>query len=301
MKFPSLILATLCMSIAAPAQEDLDAPPLVTARAWAIADGASGEYLWGWNADEPLKAASTAKIMCAMVVLRLVEKNPAVLGEVVTFSQLADDTPGSTAEIKVGEQVTVRDGLYALLLPSGNDMGNALAEHFHSRLAPPDETSPPELTAALLATRCHFVAEMNRVARTLGLQKTRYRNPYGDGGTVDDRTTTARDLLVVTHAAMKDALFREIVATESHATEVRQPDGAPRELRWFNTNKLLVLPGYDGVKTGNTDSARSCLVASGARGERRLLVVVLGSATDEARYVDARNLFRWAWRKLGVP
>jgi D-alanyl-D-alanine carboxypeptidase (penicillin-binding protein 5/6) len=295
------LLFTVCVSMAASAQEDLDGAPPVTAQAWAIADGATGEFLWGHNPDEPRKAASTAKIMCAMVVLGLVEKSGAVLDEMVTFSQLADDTPGSTAEIRTGEQLTVRDGLYALLLPSGNDMGNAFAEHFHARLAPPDASSPPELSAATLATRSHFVAEMNRRAAAIGLKQTRYRSPYGDGGTDQDRTTTARDLLIVARAAMRDPIFREVVGSRSHATELRQPDGAPRELRWFNTNKLLAIPGYDGIKTGETNSAGSCLVASGRRGERHLFVVVLGSTGDTARFVDTRNLFRWAWRKLGVP
>jgi D-alanyl-D-alanine carboxypeptidase (penicillin-binding protein 5/6) len=290
------LLAALCISMSAPAQENLDAPPVVTAKAWAITDAATGQLLWGSREDEPLKAASTTKIMCALVVLGLVEKKPAVLDEMVTFSRLADDTPGSTAEIKAGEQVTVRDGLYALLLPSGNDMGNAFAEHFHPRLAPPAEPAPPEL-----ATRCNFVAEMNRRAAALGLQRTRYRIPYGDGGTAEDRTTTARDLLVVARAAMRDPLFREVVCSRSHATELRQPDGAPREIRWQNTNQLLMIPGYDGIKTGETNSAGSCLVSSGHRGERQLFVVVLGSTGEAARYADTRNLFRWAWQRLGVP
>jgi D-alanyl-D-alanine carboxypeptidase (penicillin-binding protein 5/6) len=170
-------------------------------------------------------------------------------------------------------------------------MGNAFAEHFHARLAPPDEPSPPEL-----ATRCNFVAEMNRVAQSLGMKRTRYRIPYGDGGTTADRTTTARELLMLTHAAMQNAFFREIVGTSSHASEVSQPDGSPREVRWLNTNKLLVLPGYDGVKTGGTVTAGSCLVASGHRGDRHLFVTVLGSTSDAGRYVDTRNLFRWAWK-----
>jgi D-alanyl-D-alanine carboxypeptidase (penicillin-binding protein 5/6) len=289
---PLFVAAALCLAPIALAQEDLDGPPLVTARAWAIADGQTGKLLWGHDADEPQKAASTTKIMCALVVLDLAARTPAVLDEMVTFSKLADDTGGTTAEIQAGEQLTVRDGLYALLLPSGNDMGNAFAEHFHPRLAPPEEAAPPDL-----ATRSHFVAEMNRRARALGLTRTRYRIPYGDGGDADARTTTARELLVVAHAAMQHALLREIVATRSHATELRQPDGKPREIRWENTNRLLGIPGYDGIKTGQTQSAGSCLVASGRREGRHLLVCVLGSTSEAGRFVDARNLFRWAWLK----
>lgn len=300
MKLLFNFIAALGLSINAQAQEDLDGPPLVTAKAWAIADGRTGKMLWGLHADEPQKAASTTKIMCALVVLQIVDRKPAVLDEMVTFSKLADDTGGSTAEIKEGEQVTVRDGLYALLLPSGNDMGNAFAEHFNARFAPPDAKNQPELEVATLATRCNFVAEMNRQAGALGLSRTHYRIPFGDGGTADDRTTTAQELLIVAHAAMQNALFREVVGTVGHATELRQADGSPREIRWQNTNLLLGLPGYDGIKTGGTPSAGSCLVASGHRGDRHLLVVVVGSTTDAGRYVDTRNLFRWAWRQVGV-
>jgi D-alanyl-D-alanine carboxypeptidase (penicillin-binding protein 5/6) len=68
---------------------------------------------------------------------------------------------------------------------------------------------------------------------------------------------------------------------------------------WKNTNRLLPIEGYDGVKTGTTSSAGACLVSCGKRGDDALLVVVLGSTSPEGRYVDTRNLFRWAWRERG--
>ena len=114
-------------------------PPTVTAKAWAIADGKTGRLLWGFNADTPCKSASTTKMMCAFVILQLAAREPAVMDETVTFSKLADATAGTTSGIKAGESVPVRDCLYGLLLPSGNDAGNALAEHFNSRFAPPDQ------------------------------------------------------------------------------------------------------------------------------------------------------------------
>ena len=118
-----------------PAASAADAPA-VSAKGWAVLDGATGDLLWGDHADDPRKAASTTKIMCARVVLGLAAKDPAVLDEVVTITRLADDTPGSSAAVKAGESLPVGDLLYGLLLPSGNDAGNALAEHFHARLAP---------------------------------------------------------------------------------------------------------------------------------------------------------------------
>src|SRR5688572_2469986 len=116
--------------------DPLDGPPVVTARSWAVADGKTGELLWGHEAATPRKAASTAKMMCAYVVLRLADTDPKVLDETVTFTERADKTAGSTADIRVGESLPVRECLYGLLLPSGDDAGVALAEHFGSRPKP---------------------------------------------------------------------------------------------------------------------------------------------------------------------
>jgi serine-type D-Ala-D-Ala carboxypeptidase (penicillin-binding protein 5/6) len=73
--------------------------------------------------------------------------------------------------------------------------------------------------------------------------------------------------------------------------------GYSRNVAWKNTNHLLSVEGYDGIKTGTTNAAGACLVSSGKRGDKQLIVIVLGSGTSEGRYVDARNLFQWAWRQ----
>jgi len=149
-----------------------------------------------------------------------------------------------------------------------------------------------------LQTRVNFIAEMNRTAQRLGLANTFYRLPYGDGGTAEDRTTTAAELARLAAHALRFDLFREIVGTAEYATEVTTADGGSRQAKWQNTNQLLGLgEGYDGVKTGTTDLAGRCLVARGRRDGRHLLVVVLGAAPEPARYVDARNLFAWAWQQ----
>lgn len=277
-------------------QEDLGGPPAVTARAWIVAD-AAGISLAGVAADEPRKAASTAKIMTALVVLRLVERAPDVLGEELVVSRLAAATGGSTAGLEEGDRLLVGEALYGLLLPSGNDAGNALGEHFHQRLDPPDDAMlEAGLDSPLLASRVRFVAEMNRVAKEIGMPDTVYRSAFGDGGSPDDRTTTATDLVRLARAAMESAAFREIVATPRREAVLRAADGSERKVVWENTNQLLALGlGYDGVKTGVTEQARHCLVASGRRGEDRLFVVVLGCPSSEARFADARNLFRWGW------
>ncbi len=140
-----LVLVAACLGMAdhfalfakEPA-DSLSGPPFVSCHAWGIADGRTGELLWGAAVDDPRKSASTTKMMCACVILDLARTNPGILDEVVTFSQLADDTTGSTAAVRAGESLSVRECLYGLLLPSGNDAGNALAQHFNDRCAPPD-------------------------------------------------------------------------------------------------------------------------------------------------------------------
>lgn len=260
--------------------------------------GASGTGRWSVFTDDNFHLYDARERDCEGIILLLAEKEPAVLNEPVTFSKLADDTAGSTADIKVGESLPLRDCLRGLLLPSGNDAGNALAEHFNSRFAPPDDAMLSfGLASPALATRVNFIAEMNRTARRLGLTNTKYRSSFGDGGADTDRTTTVRDLTRVAWHAMQVPLFREIVGTQKYECDVRTPDGGSRRAKWENTNQLLGLDlGYDGVKTGTTTLAGQCLVASGRRGGDHLIVAVLGSATD-ARFVDARNLFRWAWER----
>ena len=290
-----LLISACAAGNTAQAAEDLSSPPITTAKAWVIADGSTGQVLAGHKPDEKLKSASTTKIMCARVVLELAKLDSNILDEVVTISKLADATDGSTAGVQAGERISVRDGLRGLMLVSGNDMGNALAEHFNARLRPPGEETPATVRASAFRTRCNFIAEMNREAARLGMTGTVYRMPYVDGGTDADRTTTARDLATLTHAAMKDPVFCEIVKTARYPCKVGTPKGKIRLLQWENTNQLLKLGGYDGVKTGMTNAAGYCLVASGEQDGVRLVVVVMGTVDENVRFAEARNLFRWWW------
>ncbi len=115
-------------------QDDLVAPPAVTCKAWAIGDAQTGRLLWGHHESERLHPASTTKIMTAYLITSLAERDPSVLDEIVTFSSRADNTEGSTAGLKAGERASVRELLYGLLLPSGNDASVAFAEHFGTAL-----------------------------------------------------------------------------------------------------------------------------------------------------------------------
>jgi D-alanyl-D-alanine carboxypeptidase (penicillin-binding protein 5/6) len=222
--------------------------------------------------------------MTAHLVLREAAGDAKVLDEVVTFSERAAATRGSSSRLKAGDRLPVRELLYGLLLPSGNDAATALAEHFGPRFKVEGEDG-----------LARFVAEMNRRAAALKMAETTYLDPHGLG----KNQASPRDLAALAAEAIRDRRFREYVGTRQRRCEVVGKGGEKREVVWENTNRLLGIEGYDGVKTGTTTPAGSCLVASGRRGEDRLLVVVLGGASNDGRYADARNLFRWAWLQRG--
>ncbi|WP_435016076.1 peptidoglycan-binding protein [Tundrisphaera sp. TA3] len=272
--------------------EPLDGPPAVLAPTWAICDGKTGELLWGGAADKPVEMASTTKMMTALIVARFAEKDSKVLDEIVTFSERADRTPGSTSGIKAGEKLPVGELLYGLMLPSGNDAATAFAEHFGARCAPP-ESAPDEANPVP-----RFVAEMNRVAAELGMKETHFGNPHGLP--VADHHASARDLAKLASVGLRNPIFARVVNTPKHGYAPTSADGKTRNVVWTNTNRLLGTEGYDGVKTGTTTAAGNCLVASGHRGDGHLIVVILGAPTTDARYADARNLFRYGWTRLAA-
>jgi serine-type D-Ala-D-Ala carboxypeptidase (penicillin-binding protein 5/6) len=269
------------------AADPLDGPPFVSAKAWVVLDGKTGTMLRGGNETQALPIASTSKIMTSWVVLSLAAADAKVLDEIVTYSDRAAKTPGSSAKLLAGEKVPVKELLYGLLLPSGNDAAVALAEHFGPRLG--DATEGDGLQ--------RFVGDLNRRAKALGLKEMAYKDP---NGLSKDNVSSTRDLATLTWEAMKDERFRAYVSTRRYDCEVTEPGGGKRKVTWVNTNKLLDIEGYEGVKTGTTMAAGNCLVASAKRGDDRLIVVVLGSTAADGRYVDARNLFRWAWLERGL-
>jgi serine-type D-Ala-D-Ala carboxypeptidase (penicillin-binding protein 5/6) len=270
--------------------DSLDGPPFVTCKAWAVIDGNKGEFLAGEHQDEKRDPASTTKMMTALLVTELAEKDPKVLDEVVTFSERADNTPGSTSDVKTGEKLPVRELLFGMMLPSGNDATVAFAEHFGDRLA--DEKDK----GAHLDAYDSFVAAMNRKAEVIGMKSTHFNNPNGLPS--EGHQTTARDLAQLAFTAYKLPLFRQVVSTPQHGYTLDSETGYKRNIVWNNTNQLLRISGYDGIKTGTTGAAGNCVVSTGERGGRRLIVVVLGSTSTEGRYADSRNLYRWAWRDL---
>ena len=269
--------------------EAADSPPFVSCKAWVIVDSQSGAIVDSDKEAERLEIASTTKMMTAWLIAKWAVAHPEVMDERVTFSTRADGTPGSSATIRAGESVTVRELLYGLMLPSGNDAATALAEHFGERMVPTDGGTLPDNFEK-------FVAAMNAEAKSLGMDNSSFRNPHG--WPHKEHYSSCVDLAILARQVMGSALLREVVATRSFSCQAESAAGYRRKLSWRNTNELLGTEGYIGVKTGTTDSAGACLVSSSVRGERELIVVTLGSSGSAARYADSRNLHRWGWSKL---
>lgn len=270
-------------------QEPSAGAPFVSCKAWVAYDPKTGTLIDGSDANKSLEIASTTKIMTAWLVSKWANEQPGILDERVTFSARADNTPGSSATIRGGESVTVRELLYGLMLPSGNDAATALAEHFGDRfyVAPEDKPS---------SSYENFVAAMNEEAKRIGMTHTSFRNPHG--WPHEEHYSSCYDLALLASKVMESTLLQEVVGTRQFSCETQSIEGYRRKLTWKNTNELLGTEGYVGVKTGTTDSAGACLVSCSVREGQKLIVVTLGSSGSAARYADSRNLHRWGWSKL---
>lgn len=256
-----LTLSTTTWASAAPAIPWISAPEAI------VIDGWTGGVLYAKNPDVMREPASTVKIMTALVVLR--RRIP--LNRVVTVSPLAASYGGSTASLYAGERLTVRNLLYGALLPSGNDAAVALAQ-------------------AVTPNISTFAALMNAQAARLGLRHTHYLTP--NGFDTYGQVTTARDLALVTLAAMRWHVFDMIVSTR--VWTARSADGRTVHT-WTNRNQLLWQNrSVDGVKTGTTPGAGACLVSSAKKNGKWILEVNLGS-TDASRYIDGASLLRFGF------
>lgn len=236
------------------------AQPEVSSEAVLLMDMENGQVLYQKNSDKTMYPASTTKILTALVVI-----NNSSLEDRVKVSHEAASVGGSHVGLQEGEILRLEDLLYILLLSSANDAAIALAEHTGGSVE-------------------NFARMMNDKARALGAVHSNFTNPHGLHD--PDHYTTAGDLAIIAREAMKNPLFRKIVGTYHFKTERNLPQavkGIP-QVDFVNHNKLL-RPGYSlgfegvtGVKTGYTDEAGQCLVASARRDGRELLSVVLKSA-----------------------
>jgi len=226
--------------------------PELSARAALLLDGDSGAMLYGKNEHQRLPPASTTKMVTALVAVK--EAN---LGDHVTVMP-GDLAVGSAMGLSPGEELTLKELLYGLLLVSDNAVAEIIARH-------------------VAGSQTAFVALMNQWVADHGLKDTHFSDPHGIDA--PDHFSSAYDLAVIAGELLRDPLLSAIVAT-------KEQWAASRLLE--NTNELLgTYPGANGVKTGTTDAAGQCLVASVRRANGWALVVVLGSSD---RYGDARTL-----------
>jgi D-alanyl-D-alanine carboxypeptidase len=242
------------------------AEPRVLARAAVLADESTGQVLFDRAARQPRAMASTTKVMTALLTLERLDQRL-----VVVIGTGPPRVGEESLRLRRGERLTVRQLLLGLLVKSANDAGVALAE-------------------AVDGSEAAFVRRMNRRAAELRLAATHYVTPYGL-----DRTghrTSARDLARLWETAMRRADFRALVATR----EVRLPGGPLRLRRFVNSNQLLGAYRWTvGGKTGYTNLAGRCLVASASRGGRRLVAVALGSPDA---FADVRALFEYGFSRF---
>lgn len=223
----------------------LPAAGAVSAQSAVVLDGLTGECLYAKNADVQLPMASTTKIMTAITAIEMGD-----LDRTYTVKKEYTLVEGSSMYLREGEEITLRDTLYGLMLMSGNDAALAVAGECGGQEA--------------------FVTAMNEKARELNLPHTHFDNPNGLDG--ESHHTTARELARLTAYAMQNETFREIVSTASYTAGGRT---------MTNHNKLLRMYGDAvGVKTGFTKRAGRCLVSAAERDGRRLIAVTLNAPDD---------------------
>ena len=263
---------------------DANGTPIVSCKAWAVADARTGRIIAGDRQDVPLDIASTTKMMTALLIAKEIQNDPNVLEESISFSKRADQTIGSSATVRAGESIRLKDALYGLMLPSGNDASVALAEWYGLRKGAAERKLDPLKL---------FIDAMNEQATELKMNQSTFRNTHGL--THPEHKSSCADLITLARELMTFPLVMEIVQTRQYSCTVKGQEGYTRRLSWTNTNQLLDRQGYLGFKTGTTDAAGACLVSLSRIEDNETIVVVLGSSGSAARYSDSRNLHRWSW------
>jgi D-alanyl-D-alanine carboxypeptidase (penicillin-binding protein 5/6) len=238
--------------------------PSVCASAAILLEVRSGAVLFAKNSEIRRAPASTTKIMTAIVAL---EKGR--LRQVVRVSRRAAATGGSTLWLQAGDRFILKELLEGMMLHSGNDGSMAVAEGVAGSIA-------------------HFVRLMNSKAKEIGALHTNFRNPHGLRA--PSHYTTALDLALITRYGLADRRFAKLVKTKTASLEWYD---STKQATLRNTNRLLwSLEGVDGVKTGTTNEAGHCLVASATRDGKQLIAVALNSCN---RWRDCVNLLEYGF------
>ncbi|UJF31180.1 D-alanyl-D-alanine carboxypeptidase family protein [Paenibacillus hexagrammi] len=253
----TLLCSVLMMIGLIPMQIVEAAPPKIGTNAVgaALIDVESGRILYSQQGDVPMRIASLTKIMTAIVAIE-----NGNLDDKVKVSKTAFGKEGSSIYLKLGEEMTLHNMLYGLMLRSGNDAATAIAEHVGGSVD-------------------GFIYMMNEKAKMLGMEHSNFNNPSGldeNGG----NQSSSNDMAKLTAYALKNPTFQEIVSTK--IKKVPNPNES-WDYTWLNKNKMLgMFDGADGVKTGYTKLAKRCLVSSATRNGQQLAVVTLNDPNDWA-------------------
>jgi len=243
--------------------------PRVMGKAWIVGDITSGQVLLAEKADERIEPASLTKLLTAYLVFAALHDKKLTLEQQVTVSPRAWRAPGSRMFIEPRKPVTVDELIKGMEVQSGNDACIALAE-------------------AIAGSEDVFVQLMNREAARLGMAGSHFMNPTGLPDA--QHYSTARDLYTLAAALIRDfpdEYARYYAIKEFRYNNITQP----------NRNRLLWLdPTVDGVKTGHTEAAGYCLIASSKRGPRRLVSVLLGSTSEATRAQESLKLLNWGYQ-----
>lgn len=263
-RFIALLLAWAALGVAA---QGVSAPP-VAARAYYLVDALSGQVLAGAEQDTRFEPASLTKIMTAYVVFEGLRDGKLVPGQPVTVSARALAAQGSRMFLDAKKPASVDELLNGLVVDSGNDAAVALAE-------------------AAAGSEDAFVARMNRDAERLGLANTHFTN--ASGAPAPEHYMSARDVATLALALLRDF--------PGQYARYGQKDFTYNGIKQSNRNRLLWTdPTVDGMKTGFTEAAGYCLVASAKRGERRLVAVVLGAQSETLRATEAQKLLNFGFQ-----
>jgi D-alanyl-D-alanine carboxypeptidase (penicillin-binding protein 5/6) len=250
-------------------------PPEVAARSYLLLDVSANQILASREIDAPVEPASLTKLMTGYLVYQAIRAKKIDVKQALPVSERAWKMPGSRMFIDPKMQVPVDDLIKGMIVQSGNDATVALAE-------------------GVGGTVEHFVELMNQQAKALGMKNTTYKNP--EGLTAPGHTTTARDLSILATRLMQD--FPEDLPY--YAVKKYRYQGTPTA---NDTNRNMLLfrdPTVDGLKTGHTDAAGYCLIATAKRDfpnlqGRRLLAIVLGANSEVARANEAQKLLNWGY------
>ncbi|MFL6693251.1 MAG: D-alanyl-D-alanine carboxypeptidase family protein [Ramlibacter sp.] len=266
---PLLAFFCLCASAQVPQ------PPEIAARSYLLLDVTANQMLAGRDVDSPVEPASLTKLMTQYLVFDALRARKISLQQTLPVSVRAWKMPGSRMFIDPKMQVPVDDLIKGMIVQSANDATVALAEGVGGSVD-------------------HFVQLMNDQAKALGMKNTSYKNP--EGLTTPGHTTTARDLGILASRVMQD--FPEYL--HYYAIKKYRYQGTPTA---NDTNRNLLLfrdPTVDGLKTGHTDAAGYCIIATAKRdfpnlAGRRLLSIVLGTGSEEARANESQKLLNWGY------